>query len=396
MTAGVFVTDAEQHAALAVVRSLGRAGYLVYAGSSRRRALAGSSRYCRKHVTLPDPLTQPARFAAAVQRETQRRQIAVVLPITDAAMLALLPIRQQLAPAIIPFPELDIYQRVADKALVLEEARAVGFEVPEQMELARPGALLELGSLRFPLVLKPHRSVVATSDSARAVKLAVSQVADAAALERCLDTLPPEAFPVLLQQRIVGPGLGFFLLLWKQRRLAGFAHRRLLEKPPSGGVSVRCESVAAEPGLLDRAERLLTRLGWQGVAMVECKQDLATGRVYLMEVNGRFWGSLQLAIDSGVDFPTMLVRAAQGEPVASVADYRIGVRMRRWWGEVDHLVTRLRRSDRSLGVPPDVPGRATVLARVLLAPLAGVRGEVLRWDDPLPFLRETLAWFRRA
>jgi predicted ATP-grasp superfamily ATP-dependent carboligase len=391
----VLVTDAEQHAALAVVRSLGRAGYQVHACSSRAKALAGASRFCRSQVRLPDALGEPAAFAAAVQQQSRRINAAVVLPITDAAMLALLPIRDQLVPALIPFPDLATYRRVADKALVLEEARSVGFEVPGQLVLSDSRVPRELGPLRFPLVLKPHRSVV-EGQGTGAVKLAVSQVSDAAGLERILTTLPPEAYPLLLQERIVGPGLGLFLLLWKQRRLAAFAHRRLLEKPPSGGISVRCESVAADSGLLDRAELLLTRLGWEGVAMVECKRDRETGRTCLMEINGRFWGSLQLAVDAGVDFPVLLVRAALGEPVQSVEQYRAGVRMRSWWGEVDHLVTRLGRSDRALAVPADVPSRGAVLGRLLTAPLAGVRGEVLRWDDPLPFVRETLDWFRSS
>jgi predicted ATP-grasp superfamily ATP-dependent carboligase len=394
--ATVLVTDADQRAALAVVRSLGRAGYQVHACSSRARSLAGASRYCRGYATLPDPLAEPERFASAVGLEARRVGAAVILPITDASLLALLPARERLAPAVIPFPDLAVYRRVADKALVREEARAVGFDVPGQMVISRREASLELAGLPYPLVMKPHRSVVEAPGGTGATKLAVSHVADAASLERILDTLPPAAYPVLLQERIVGPGLGLFLLLWEDRRVAGFAHRRLLEKPPSGGVSVRSESVAPDPVLLDRAELLLRRLGWCGVAMVECKLDLATGRVCLMEVNGRFWGSLQLAIDAGVDFPALLVRAALGETVEPVGSYRVGVRLRSWWGEVDHLVTRLRRSDSSLAVPPDVPGRWTVFRRWLSAPLSGVRGEVFRWDDPGPFLRESLDWFRGA
>ena len=82
---------------------------------------------------------------------------------------------------------------------------------------------------------------------------------------------------------------------------AVFAHRRLREKPPSGGVSVYRESVAPDPSLVARAAALLAGLGWRGVAMVEMKTDARTGTPYLMEVNGRFWGSLQLAVDAGVD-----------------------------------------------------------------------------------------------
>ena len=133
-------------------------------------------------------------------------------------------------------------------------------------------------------------------------------------LSAALNRLPREAFPVLIQERIVGAGLGVFLLRHAGRTEAAFAHRRLREKPPSGGVSVLAEAVELPPALLERAERLLDCFGWNGVAMVEFKEDAATGEPVLMEVNGRFWGSLQLAIDSGVDFPSRLVALAAGGP----------------------------------------------------------------------------------
>ena len=66
------------------------------------------------------------------------------------------------------------------------------------------------------------------------------------------------------------------------------------------------ESIALDPELLARSRALLDRFEWNGVAMIEYKIDEATGTPYLMEINGRFWGSLQLAVDAGVDFPALL------------------------------------------------------------------------------------------
>src|SRR5205814_8588436 len=76
--------------------------------------------------------------------------------------------------------------------------------------------------------------------------------------------------------------------------------------------------------------------------MIECKREAETGRQVVMEANGRFWGSLQLAIDAGVDFPALLVRCAAGERVPEIRDYRLGVRSRWFWGDVDHLYLCLR------------------------------------------------------
>ena len=65
--------------------------------------------------------------------------------------------------------------------------------------------------------------------------------------------------------------------------------------------------------------------------MLELKVDAATGVPYVMEVNGRFWGSLQLAVDAGVDFPVLLVRRALGLPtqglVLSLLGFNVGVEL---------------------------------------------------------------------
>ena len=102
-----------------------------------------------------------------------------------------------------------------------------------------------LGGLRFPVVAKPGRSV---ADSAGVRhKLRVRHAATPEELLRVIAELPDAAFPLLLQERVIGPGVGIFLLLWDGEVRATFAHRRLREKPPSGGVSVYRESIAADP-----------------------------------------------------------------------------------------------------------------------------------------------------
>jgi hypothetical protein len=143
-----------------------------------------------------------------------------------------------------------------------------------------------------------------------------------------------------------------------------------------------------------QSRALLDRFGWRGVAMVEYKLDRASGTPYLMEVNGRFWGSLQLSIDAGVDFPNLLARVALDMPTPPTATFRVGTRSRWWWGQVDHVLARIRRPEmRSL--PSGTPGMIRTLTQLLLAPLGrGDREEVFRFADPCPFWYETIRWFQ--
>jgi len=126
--------------------------------------------------------------------------------------------------------------------------------------------------------------------------------------------------------------------------------------------------------------------------MVEFKQDNRDGSLRLMEINGRFWGSLQLAIDAGVDFPSLAADLAVGARPTPVENYRIGVRTRWFWGDVDAMIALLLRSPARLNLPPSHPGRWRTLAEFLRFWQAGTRYEVARAEDIRPWLLETKRW----
>ena len=391
-TRTVIVTDGEQRAALAVVRSLGAEFRCIVAASSRASIAAGS-RFCARSVIVPDALDRPDDFAAAIVALSAQERASLVLPISEQSMLAILPVRSRLSPAIIPFPDLEVFRALSDKQRLLEEASKLGISIPTQEVVANLASLasIDFDALQYPIVIKPARSV--GEDAGGRAKLSVLYAASADELRRKIRHLPGVAFPVLLQQRIVGPGTGIFLLLWGGEQRAQFAHRRLCEKPPWGGVSVYRESIALDEELLERSRALLDRFGWSGVAMVEYKRDSATGQPYLMEVNGRFWGSLQLAIDAGVDFPRLLAASALGERIQPQTSYRVGVRSRWWWGQVDHLAGRARRRPTAPPLPPGTLTVARAVGDLLLGPFRrGDYEEVLWWNDPRPFWNETVRW----
>lgn len=382
--ARILVTDGDQRAALAIVRSLGSAGHEVIVTSPDGHSLAGASRFAAADIALPHPLSDPNGFFEEITAHASRTDVLV--PVTEPSLLAVLP-RVETLPCTVPFPDADTFQRASDKAWVAEAAAAVGLAVPRQLVIESHDVVPDLPVAESESwVLKPSRSVTG------GLKLSVSYARGGNGLLKAIGSLAPQAFPLLVQQRVEGPGAGVFLLRWKGRILAAFAHRRIREKPPSGGVSVLRESVRLDPRLLEGATKLLERLDWKGVAMVEFKVDARSGTGYVMEVNGRFWGSLQLAVDAGVDFPRLLVDAALGHDVRPVTDYRVGVRSRWLLGDVDHMLLRLRRSRQALNLPPGAPGRGTVLADFFKTFVQRHRTEVLRLSDPHPFMREFARW----
>jgi predicted ATP-grasp superfamily ATP-dependent carboligase len=308
---------------------------------------------------------------------------------TDASNVAILPARDLFADVQILAPDRESFDRISDKHALTETARELGIAVPLCLDLDSADDLLDstVANVVFPTVIKAARSV--TGGQGERIRTGVSYASTAQDLRKVLANWPPGAYPVLIQEKIEGPGIGIFLLRWEGRTLAAAAHRRIREKPPTGGVSVYREAIEPDPDLVDRCERLLDAFDWRGVAMVEFKKCNDTGVPYLMEVNGRLWGSLQLAIDAGIDFPALLVETTLGEPRTPSDPYRSGVRCRWFWGDVDHTLTLLRRTPR-----PSLVGCLRAVARLFRPSTPGDRLEVLRASDPRPFLRETSEWFR--
>ncbi len=392
----ILITDGEQRAALALVRSLGRRGEHVVVTSRTGRSLAGASRYARRDVAVPDAALDPTHHVEVVKELVRDRDIDVLVPVTELSLRTLLPQRHLMGRAVTPFPSLESFCHVSDKAWLVDRAAQLGVLTPPQVRLECREEVEEaheaLESLGFPLVLKPTRSVVETGSGSTSLR--VSYAGSPSELRRSLESLPECAFPLLLQRRIIGPGAGLFLLLWDDAVRGVFGHRRIREMPPSGGVSVCRESVPADPRLLDLSLRILRDVDWQGVAMVEFKIEAATGDPYLIEVNGRFWGSLQLAVDAGVDFPALLMDAMEGRPAPRepVTTDR-HVRLRWLWGEVDHTLAVVRKKTFSDNHAETLPARLRGLLNVLRC-TRDDRTEVLRWSDPYPFVVESRRWFQ--
>jgi predicted ATP-grasp superfamily ATP-dependent carboligase len=315
------------------------------------------------------------------------------MPKTEHTTFLLTTHQDQLPPsAALPFPSAKAVADAADKSRVLALAQSLGVPIPRTVVCASvEEARARASEIGFPVVIKATRSRVWTGT--KWLSTTVRYAPDAETLTAHLEAIPPQVYPILLQERIEGPGVGVFICCDEQGLIATFAHRRIREKPPSGGVSVLCESTKADPVAVEHAHKLLRALDWRGVAMVEFKRDMRDGTLRLMEINGRFWGSLQLAIDAGVDFPSLLIEMSQGRR-SPPPKYEEGVRTRWLLGDLDSLIGVLFKSRARLNLPPSHPGRLRSLASFLNFWNGRTRLELERRDDMGPAVLQAKRWLR--
>ena len=385
------MTDPEQRAALSAVRAFGRRGWRVTT-VGERPGLAGASRFASLHVPLTAGAADDSRLLrAAIADVVAAQQVDIVLPVTDRASRALLGAENEIG-ARVAGPTRSAYLSASDKAALLAVASNCGIRVPRQDLLPNRETALPPSVGQGWTVVKPSQSVVDVDGAL--VSTTVRYAFGHEALGALVASYPAAAYPLMLQERIVGAGEGVFLLRQQGRTHLVFAHRRLREKPPSGGVSTYRESIAPPAELVARCEVLLDELGYEGAAMVEFKRDSATGEHVLMEINARLWGSVQLAIDAGIDFPSALVQSALGVPITVQTEGRVGVRSVWELGELDHLWALLRRSPDALQLPAGQAAGIPAVLRALFDRRIGDHPEVFRWKDPMPFVAELSKWVR--
>jgi len=389
----ILVTDGETRPALAITRSLGSKGHRVIVGAKFQPSLAQSSRYCHERFTYPDPVSDSAGFIEAVIRTAREQGIDVVLPVTEITTALVVERRGEIERySRVPFPVASTFNAAANKVEVLALAEKLSIPIPTGVVLGEPGARPRWpDGLRYPVVVKSHRSRIRVNGQWRSTFVTYAE--DQAELDAILGAKNAGEYPLLLQQRVIGPGAGVFLCYQRGKCVTQFSHRRIREKPPSGGVSVLCESSPVPPQALRYAKALLDELRWEGVAMVEFKIDEADQTLKLMEINGRFWGSLQLAIDAGVDFPALLIQTLADDPMPLTDTYRIGVRSRWLMGDFDALLMRLFKQGDELHLPPGHAGKLLSILRFLKPWQKDTYNEIVRFSDIKPAWHELRKWF---
>ena len=346
----VLVLDASMKQSLASVRSLGKAGLRVAAGESVAQfnpALAlptFRSRYCQRSVVLPDLIGDAPAFVSAVTDFVCEHAPQVVLPTGDVTIAVLRQHREALADlgCIVALASESALDVANDKDLTLTLAEKLGIAQPKSLRIGSVDDLAcAVAEFGYPFVLKPTISWTGGTVDRLVPVDVISHEEASEVTERFLKA----GAGVLAQQWISGRREGVSLFIEGDKVLAACGHVAHRTTPPLGGASAVRESMPAPADTLDAAVSLAKAIGLQGACEVEFRRD-TVNRPLLMEINARLAGTIENAVQAGVDFPLMIWRSATGLDVTPVTTYRYGVRTRWLHGDMRWLWQNWRRSGR--------------------------------------------------
>jgi predicted ATP-grasp superfamily ATP-dependent carboligase len=373
MKAHVLVTDGHFRKTLAVVRSLGRKGIPVTVGERTYLNTSFFSKYCFKRLVYPSPRRSPDQFIDFILKEIKKAYYDCLFPMEEETLLLLAKYHSEISQyTYLLCPDSKKIEFVRDKRNLMQFAEAHGIPMPKTYYHPLTQAL-PLDSIPIPAVIKPRIS----SGSFGIVY--VKREEDLIPAYQCVH----EQFPFPLIQEWIPDGGGVFGLsaLFDEASniKAAFVHKKLRMYPVQGGPSTLREGVD-HPQIMEIGLSLLKSLNWVGVAMVEFKVDPRDGIPKLMEINPRFWGSLQLAIVSGVDFPYLILRMARKESFEPVVRYEVGKRSR-WLllGDILHFLNN--------------PNRLHLHPSFFHFFDPDTSYDIISKDDPLPILGSVATFF---
>jgi predicted ATP-grasp superfamily ATP-dependent carboligase len=328
---GVLVTDGHWRKTLALVRSLGRKGIDVTVGERTFLNTSFFSKYCSRHIVYPSPRRHPDQFIDFITKEIKENRYECLYPMEEETLLLLAHHRSEISKyTSLLIPDSQKIEFVRDKGNLLRFAEAHGIPIPKTIfSLENP----EPDMVQGPAVIKPRIS------SGSFGIAYVRKREDLIPLYQKVHAQYP--FPLVQEWIPDGGGtFGFSALFDDGSNVkAAFVHKKLRMYPIQGGPSTLREGVE-HLQIMELGLFLLKSLNWTGVAMAEFKVDPRDGIPKLMEVNPRFWGSLHLAIISGVDFPYLILKMARGDQFDPVLGYTVGKRCR-WllFGDILHFLS---------------------------------------------------------
>jgi predicted ATP-grasp superfamily ATP-dependent carboligase len=259
-------------------------------------------------------------------RYLESAECDVILPLCDYTTIALSKYQERLRAHVnFAVPPYEALLAGHNKLRVQRLASGLGIATPATYWPRSREEVREVADeVRYPCVVKPRKGAggIGVRYAHSAEELMGMCVNGRGGKDVVHDFRRP-----MVQEYIPGAVHDVCVLFNRGRCVAALTQKRVKMYPISGGRGAVNETTD-EPELRETAIRLLESLVWHGPAMVEFKVDSRDGTAKLLEINSRFWGTLDLAIQAGVDFPSLTCKLALEGDVEPVFDYQVGMKYR--------------------------------------------------------------------
>jgi predicted ATP-grasp superfamily ATP-dependent carboligase len=375
----VLVLDSRVRSATAVIRNLGKKPDISVTAGGESKFLPGMlSKYSDRRFVYSRITDNPDKFVGEIKQYLDKNEYSAVIPVSDSTSLVCSKYKEFIEESgtIVGVEDWATFEIAYDKYKTVNAAKSVNVPCPDTFS---PKSLEDVKNISdkisYPAVIKPRSKSLWSDENG----ILMRKVTDNNYPENRSELLKQfsqifsdpilSEYPPLIQEYVPGEIMDTVVLSDDGRIQALLQNQRVRTYPRSGGAYTLAETVN-EPQMVEYVEKLLDEIRWTGPAMFEfMKSD---DDFYLMEINGRYWGSIGLSLSCGLDIPQMHYAQIRNEPFDSNCDYPVGVQQR--WLLIGDLLWLFE------GL---IDGDLTSI-RPFLQSFFTANHDLISFDDPLP------------
>jgi len=214
-------------------------------------------------------------------KQKQNADNVLILPTTEFFNRLLLSNREELecAGAIIPLTRFDLYEQISDKLPFSTLCESFGLHVPTTVEYANIENL--------PLVAKP-KTYACCNTQQKPYFIFSEQDFRLFYDKESIDSY-------YFQEYLAGQSYYLFFYFGNSR-ITSSSQKNLMQQCGGGSIVAAIQSNIHRTIIAERYTKIMIDIGFKGLVMIELRKY--RGNYYMIEANPRFWGPLQLIVDS--------------------------------------------------------------------------------------------------
>jgi predicted ATP-grasp superfamily ATP-dependent carboligase/protein-tyrosine-phosphatase len=379
----ILIIGFDMRAFLAVIRSFGRKNAEVHVVSSTSGySGAFASTYINKIHEIPPIEENPKNWVLEIYKLLEIENFDFIIPCDDVSIHNLshdLELYNKYNFSVI-IKNREQFELMFNKHRIIQFAEKLGIPVPDQRIIGKSDPLDGRNQIdEYPVYLKPKYSFDNLMPWKKQKVIRVDSDLDYKWYIE--DMLLHD--DVAIQTHTPGYGVGIEFLANEGIVIEHFQHKRIREPNGGGGSSYR-KSEKTNAGMLENTRKLIKEMKFSGVGMAEFRYNPVDDKATFLELNSRFWGSLPLALESGVDFPYDSYEAYIGSSTPQISDnYEYDIYSRNVVNDLSSIFySYLKESNK------EKSGHLEIKEFFSNALKGKERWDSLTRDDPNPFLWE--------
>jgi len=307
----------------AVARNLSKHGLEVYAADMSKNFMTGSSKYIKGKFIYSNFYIYPEKFISDINNYIIQNEIGFYIPVHEE-ILVVAKYRNNLPEElIIPIDRYENIYNLYNKKELCKLAISNNISIPETIFYDHNTDLEELTEkIKYPNIIKLQES-----NGAKGVRISKNKEEFVNNFNELSKIGNFKEKPPIIQEYVNGKMYAVSLLANKGQIVASFIRRNLREKDYFGGTCTKCESIHRED-ILNAAKKLLEKISFTGVCMLEFKVNEEENKYWLIEANPRYWGTTSHDIDCGIEFPYYQYLMGLGSKIDNIPEYK------------DHLISK--------------------------------------------------------